>query len=150
MPYNLVEEVAIADACYDLTGETIEELFHSGFEAVTDTMVDLSTVKTKKEKTVKLERDTVEDLLFDFLEEIVYLKDAERMVYRECDVSIDLPVPNDIAKKQNEKVSLLARLKGQELNDSITTKTDVKAITYYQFRVEKDNDLWKARVTLDL
>ena len=54
MKYRLLEDIAIADACYELHGQTIEEIFLAGFLALMETSVELNTVKENLTKTVKL------------------------------------------------------------------------------------------------
>lgn len=143
MPYKIVEDIAIADVCYDLSGSTLEELFESGFKALMETMVDLSTVKTVTHEIITINSQNEEKLLFEFLEELVFRKDAETMIYRTCEVKI-------ITNNEKNEFQLTAKLRGQQFDESISTITDVKAITYYQYYVKKKGNIWIARVTFDL
>ena len=143
MPYKIVENVAIADACYDLSGSTLEELFESGFKALMETMVDLNTVKTTIKEEIVISSSSDEKLLFEFLEELVFRKDAESMIYKSCELKINID-------PKTQKYQLFAIVDGQEINDSVATIIDVKAITYYQFYIAKKENEWKARVTFDL
>ncbi len=141
--YRLLEDIAIADACFDLFGNSLEELFHAGFLALMETSVEVNTIKEILEKEITLEHQNLEQLLFEFLEELIYLKDAELLIFSDCKLSID----------QNPITSLYtlsATLTGQEINEEVSTITDVKAVTYYQFFVRQNNNGWEARVTFDL
>ena len=51
---------------------------------------------------------------------------------------------------KNQIFKLNAKLKGQEFSDNVSTITDVKAITYYQFFVKQTENGWIAQVTFDL
>ncbi len=141
--YRLLEDIAIADACFDLFGNSLEELFHAGFLALMETSVEVHTVKEIIEKSIKLEHHNVEQLLFLFLEELIYLKDAELLIFSKCNLSIEQD-PN------TSSYTLSADLIGQEFNNEISTITDVKAVTFYQLYVKHSEEGWEARVTFDL
>ena len=141
--YRLQEDIAIADACFDLFGNSLEELFYAGFLALMETSVEIHTIKEKVNKNISLEYQTLEQLLFGFLEELIFLKDADLLIFKTCELSV----------KQNSETSsyiLSANLKGQEIDDEVSTITDVKAITFYQFYVKQTDNGWEARVTFDL
>ena len=141
MPFKLQEEIAIADACYELTGSSLNELFESGFYALMETMVEIETINTDLQRKIEMKNKDIEKLLFDFLEEVIYQKDADMIMYRNCKVSI--------AEKNSEYI-LIADLTGQEINDNVSTITDVKAITYYKFFIKKIESGWLAQVTFDI
>ncbi len=145
MPFKFLEEVALADIAFKATGKDLIELLESSALAVFTVMVDLKTVKPKIEKTftVNLQADNFEKLLFDFLSEIVFLKDTEGMVFKEIKVKWFPAKRGAIVK---------AILKG----DLVNPKTqilgqDVKAVTMHNFKVEKTSlKKWKAFVILDI
>ena len=141
LSYRLLDEIAIADACYELRGKTLEEIFLAGFLALQETSVEPQTLKISTSKTITMENSDVERLLFEFLEELIYLKDAEFLIFKNCKISLE---------KISSSWQLKAILEGQEFTDEVSTITDVKAITYYQFYVKKKNDQWEARITFDL
>ncbi|MFW9993006.1 MAG: archease [Candidatus Odinarchaeota archaeon] len=144
MPFELLEEIAIADACYKLTGTTLEELFESGFLALMDCVADLKTVEANKELSIEIKDKPVDKLLYEFLEELVFLIDTESIVYNSCQLQI-------ISREKNDLYSLHAVLKGENIDyDKHEMRTDVKAVTYYQFYVKKIENRWEARVTFDL
>jgi SHS2 domain-containing protein len=139
--YRLLEEIAIADACFELRGKTLEEIFQAGFLALQETSVEPHTLKISMSKTLILENSDIERLLFEFLEELIYLKDAEFLIFKNCKITLE---------RNSSSWQLKAILEGQEFTDEVSTITDVKAITYYQFYVKKKNDQWEARITFDL
>lgn len=141
-PYLLLEDIAIADACFELTGSTLEEIFLSGFFALMETSAELESLNSSIKKEINLTESNLERLLFNFLEELIFLKDAEYLLFKDCEISI--------AKNYESNFSLNAILLGQEIDDSVQTITDVKAVTYYQLFFKKTEEGWKARVTFDL
>jgi SHS2 domain-containing protein len=81
-------------------------------------------------------------LLFDFLQELIYLKDAERLLLRVRDAQID---------KKEGKYFLKAEAAGETLDAARHhQRADVKAVTLHNFAVEKENGGWKATVLLDI
>ena len=143
LKYRLLEDIAIADACYELYGSNLNEIFQAGFHALMETSVELNTVKETIVKTVKLQHQDVERLLYDFLEELIYLKDAELLIFKNCELSLEKNPSTGV-------FHLEAQLSGQEIDDSVSTITDVKAITYYQFYIKEVDGGWESRVTFDL
>ncbi len=143
LKYRLLEDIAIADACYELHGSNIEEIFQAGFLALMETSVELDTVKEDRIKNILLQHKDLERLFYEFLEELIYLKDAELLIFKNCDLSLKKDDVTDTFK-------LVAKLSGQELDESVSTITDVKAITYYQFYIRPLDDGWESRITFDL
>ncbi len=83
MPYTYLEEIAIADIAFRATGRTLEELFAAAADATVNVMVeDLATIRDRKRIPLRLENDALDLLLFDFLNEFVYLKDAKGLLMR--------------------------------------------------------------------
>src|SRR3989344_6833272 len=130
MPYTFLEDLTIADVAFEATGKTLEELFASAGEAVTATMVkDLTTVRQDVQKKISLHSSSAEMLLFDFLQELVYLKDAELLLFSRFDVRID---------DTNGDYTLTATLFGDMLDQKRQEHlVDVKAVTMHRFELAK-------------
>ena len=78
MPYDYLEELSISDEGFRVYHETLEGLFRDAWDAVLGLMVeDPESIRTTKERVVRLKETEPELLLFDFLGELVFLKDAE-------------------------------------------------------------------------
>src|SRR3989338_3567808 len=73
MPFKFIEEIAIADIAFEATAPTLDRLFEEAGMAASDIMVDPKTVKPALKKTLKLSANTVENLMYDFLSELIYL-----------------------------------------------------------------------------
>ncbi len=142
MSYKFLSDVSIADVAFLAEGKTIEELFISSGLAVTNTMVrDLISVKPKVKKKLSLESDTIEMLLFNFLQEFVYWKDTKHLLFSKIDVRI---------KEKEGKFFLTTVLCGEKLDmKKHELLVDVKAVTMHLFEVKHDK-IWKAKVVLDV
>ena len=88
MPFKFNEDVAIADIAVEVWANTIEDLFKDSALAVSEVMVDTKTVEPRIEREIILNSDSIEMLLFDFLSEVVYFKDAERLLFSKFEVEI--------------------------------------------------------------
>lgn len=139
MTYKFIEDVAIADTTFEAVGHTLTELFQSAADALIITLADPKTVKNRIAKAIKKKEESVDKLLFSFLEELVFLKDKEAMVFNKVTVTVD-----------EKKIELFATVKGDKVNSAEQKLgQDVKAVTMHYFKVEHDK-YWRARVVLDI
>ena len=136
--YKVLEDVAIADIAFEIYGKNLNELFENAALAIFEESADLSKVEDKEKKSIKLKADNVEDLLYDFLSEILFLKDKDSFLFKTSNVKI-------------EKYSLKAELSGEEIDrEKHELRNDIKAITLHMFKVEKTKDGYKAVVVVDV
>jgi SHS2 domain-containing protein len=143
MPYRYLEGITSADVAFEATGKTPEEMFESAGLAITNTMVRAVTaVKPLVKKEIKKEADKIEKLLFDFLEELVYLKDAEQLLFSKFEIKI---------KDEKQLKQLTAAAYGEKINPKKHELiVDIKAVTYHKFEVKKTENGWKAIVIVDV
>ena len=140
--YNFIEGIALADCCFEAYGSNYNELFRNAAEATFSQMVNLKSVKGTEKRTIELKADNIEELLYNFLSEIIALKDSLYMVFNKFDVKVN--------GKKN-KFELKADLYGEEIDQKKhKLGIDVKAATYHQFKVWKEGKICKARVILDI
>jgi SHS2 domain-containing protein len=143
MPYRFLEDIAIADVAFEAWGASREEMFKASAAALMNTMVaDLETIHTAEEVYFNLENDSLEMLLFDFLNEFIFHKDARLLLLRPVSLTI-MPVSG--------RYTLHAVVRGERLDPARHPLTvDVKAVTLHRFQVEETTDGWRAVVVLDI
>jgi len=143
MPYHYLEEIGAADIAFEATGRDLPELFTAAADATINVMIDnLDSIEPREARQIELSNDNVEMLLFDFLQELIYFKDARRLLLRALEMQID---------QKGETYFLKAKVAGERLDDTRhQQRADVKAVTLHGFSVEKKNGGWKARVLLDI
>ena len=143
MPYKYLEEIGTADIAFEATGRDLSELFCDAADATTNVMIDnIEAIQPRQTRHIELSNDKLDMLLFDLLQELIFLKDAERMVLRMREVQIT---------ESDENYSLEATAEGEPLDaDRHNQRADVKAVTLHNFSVERTEDGWKARVLLDI
>ena len=143
MPYTYIEEIAIADVAFRATGKTEEEVFAAAADATVNVMVeDLDTIRDRTRIPVQLENDALDLLLFDFLNEFVYLKDARGLLMRVGAIRVD---------RKDSRFTLNGELYGEELDPlRHPLAGDVKAVTLHRFELQRTNGGWEATVVLDI
>lgn len=132
----------MADVAFEATGETLEELLESAGNALTRSMVsNPESIETMESVGFTIEEHTEEKLLYKFLEEIVFYKDAEQLVFSRYNLSIE----------RNDGLVLKATLQGERIdNDKHKMIVDVKAVSWHMFELKKEDGDWKAFVILDV
>ncbi len=143
MPYHYLEEIGTADIAFEATGRDLPELFVAAGDATMNVMIDnLDAIEPRETRQIELSDDNIEMLLFDFLQELIYFKDAKRLLLRAREAQID---------QKGEAYVLNAKVAGERLDDARhQQRADVKAVTLHGFSVEKDDGNWKAKVLLDI
>ena len=143
MPYKYLEDVAIADVAFEAWGATLEELFEAAADATVNLMVaDLSTITSHEQRTIELEDESLDLLLFNFLQELIFYKDAQKLLLRVGEIQIE---------RTNGSFKLRAEAHGEELNPAKhELGVDVKAVTLHRFQVQETPEGWQANVILDV
>ena len=143
MPYKFLEEIGTADIAFEAIGRDLPELFRDAADATMNVMIDnLDAIEPRETRNIELSNEKIDMLLFDFLQELIYFKDAERLLLRTREVRID---------ERDQKWFLKAEATGEPLDAARHhQRADVKAVTLHDFSVEKEDGGWKARVLLDI
>ena len=140
--FRFLEEVALADIGFEAEGESVEEVFRGATQAILETMANPSTVAGVWERA--FERSDVDPsaLLFDWLSEVVYWKDAAGVVYREAPLTL---------ARDGGVWLLQARLIGAPVDQQTQElHADVKAVTKHLYALKQTGGRWKVRVVLDV
>lgn len=128
-----------ADIGVKIYGNTLEELFQNAGYALFDTIVNAAAITPAISRTVEISGVDSEMLLMNWLRELLYLCSVHQEVY----VKFEL----DSLKTD----ALKATIKGEPLDpDKHDFRTEIKAITYHQFSVKHENDLWQAHIIFDV
>ncbi|HSS16561.1 MAG TPA: archease [Candidatus Dormibacteraeota bacterium] len=143
MPYTYLEDVGTADIAFEATGRDLPELFAAAADATINVMIDnIDAIEPREARQIELSSDKIDMLLFDFLQELIYFKDARRLLLRARETQID---------QRGETYFLKAKVAGEQLDDTRhLQRADVKAVTLHGFSVEKQDSGWKAKVLLDI
>jgi len=140
LPFKYLPDIALADIAFEAEGSTPSKLFESCALALTDIMVDPSTLKKTSSRKVDLASEDVDRLLYDFLTELIILKDVDSLLFAEFNVEVS-----------PDGKSLSATVSGEPIDrERHLLRNDVKAVTMHMFGVSHHGDGWKATVVLDI
>ena len=143
MPYTYLEEIGTADIAFEATGRDLPELFSDAADAMTNVMIDnIEAIQPRQTRQIELSNDKLDMLLFGLLQELIFLKDAERLLLRMREVQITEKDENHFVKATAEGETLDVERHHQ--------RADVKAVTLHDFSVEQTEGGWKAKVLLDI
>jgi SHS2 domain-containing protein len=140
--FNFLEKLVTADIAFEAFGKNLNQLFENSALALNETMVDTKTVSAKVKKIFKLQNAELNNLLVDFLNEIIYYKDADSMIFSKFKVKVE----------QKDK---LWKLTAEIFGDKIDWKkhkllADAKAATWHMFELQKKGKVWRAQVVIDI
>ncbi len=143
MPYRFLEDMATADVAFEAWGESREELFIAAADALLATMTEApESVERREELVVRLEHEEADLLLWSFLQELVYLKDAKRLLLHGERARIS---------EAGGELSLEALLKGERIDpERHRLLVDVKAATLHHLTLSREGELWRGTVVLDV
>ncbi len=131
-----------ADVLFTAKAATLEELFAECGIAVEETQVELGGFSTDKKVTFNLEAKDQESLLFEFLDELLFYKDAEELMFKEFDIKIE---------EQENTFKLTCTARGEKIDrEKHEQKVDVKAITMHLFELKQVDKHWTAQVLIDI
>ncbi len=143
MPFRFNDEISTADVAFEAWGETREELFVSSAAALLHTMAELpEQVARLQTLTIRLEHEELDLLLLSFLQELIFYKDASRLLLHADSVRIE----------EREGCFTLEAVASGEQIDAARHRllVDVKAVTLHRLQVVFRDGLWKAVVVLDV
>lgn len=136
-PYTAFDHTA--DLGLTIRGASEEDLFANAAFAVFDIITDLGRVDPRQTRRITVEGDSPEDLLINFLREILYLYNGERWLLKEIRVT-----------KISEK-TVEAEARGESLDgNKHEICKEIKAVTYHQAQVRNTAEGWTARVIFDV
>src|SRR3989338_8395935 len=123
-----------ADVFFVAKAETLPQLFNEFALALEETMVDVQKVKQKQVTKILCEEKAVDRLLYDFLDELIFFKDYQQLLFSRFEIEIE---------EGEGKYSLKCLAHGEKLDlTRHDPKVDVKAVTMHLFEVKKVNKGW--------
>jgi SHS2 domain-containing protein len=142
MTYHFIDDIALADVAVEVEEKTLEALFASAAEALLQVQIeDVASINHDVERKIIVSHAKIDLLLYKFLQELIFLKDARHLILRADDIDIE----------HGKVFSLTAHLSGERLDPlRHEQKVDVKAVTLHKFEVKQTRSGWKARMIFDI
>jgi len=130
-----------ADAEFIAYGRTVDEAFENAALATAGLMVDPRTVKPVVEKNVELSGDALDTLLYDWLSELLYIFEVDRLVFGKFQVNVT---------GETGAYRMNAKIYGEGVDRHPDISMHIKAVTFHDLRFEKRNNIYEAQVLLDI
>lgn len=138
-----------ADILFQAEASTLGELFEQCGLAVEEAQIELSNVCSDQKVSITGKNKSVEHLLFDFLDDLLFYKDSEQLIFSKFECNVE---------EKEGQFTLSCEAFGEKLSEKHEQKVDVKAITMHMFEVKKESkdedgkniDFWKAQVLIDI
>lgn len=122
--YQVMEHTA--DLMVRAYGCTLEECFANAGYALFDQTVDLSTAEPLQEMEIRVSESHIEDRLYAFLSELLFIEDCDNMVLCELEVRF-------------EGDEVICWAAGEPLDrGKHRLKSEIKAVTYHMMEVDPE------------
>ncbi len=131
-----------ADLGVEAMGKSLEEAFKEGAKGLYNIMVDIDKVDKKEKIEFEVTGEDLEELLYNFLNELLFYTDVEGIVFNDFDIKIE---------RDDSGYRLKCTAYGEKIDkEKHNIKEEVKAVTYHKMEVKKENGKWKVRYIVDL
>ena len=139
MPFRFLPDVALADVAYEASATSLKGLFEACALGLMDVMVDTDSVRPKEKTTIRVSSADTDRLLYDFLTELIILKDVDSILFRSFRISIG-----------KDGASLVCVASGEKIDrERHALRNDAKAVTMHMFGIRHRGRSWKATIVLD-
>ncbi len=134
-PYNTFEHTA--DVGIEARGETLEEAFANAARGMFSIIVDGSDIDVRQQREISLEAADDDQLLVDWLSELLYIHDVEGLVFDSFDLSID------------DGLHAIAR--GEPYSrEKHGYGSEIKAVTYHLLAIKRTKKGIELKVLFDI
>ncbi len=132
-----------ADILVIASGRTLEEAFAWAGKAVFEIITDTSRVKPLRKVAIAVEGFDLENLLYKWIEELLFYHDTEGLVFR------DFKVKRIYMEKHEYKLE--AEVYGERFDpERHEHRTIVKAMTYAEMSIRKVNNCYVLTFVVDI
>ena len=135
--YELIDHTA--DIGFRVFGQDHSELFQNAGYALFDVITDISRVSPLVMRRFSLQRNCMEELLVEWLSNLLYVFDTEQLLFcnfqvsKICDTGLEAEAAGELYSEDLHPI-----------------KTVVKAITYHCLNIANRNGVWQATTILDI
>lgn len=133
----------MADAYIAAYGRSLAEAFENAAVAMFDVMTDVEKVSPDIEDYVEVSAEDEYGLLYNWLEALLVKSEVDGMLYSKFEI-LELSRENGVFK-------IKAKIWGEKFNpEKHVQKVGVKAVTYHQMEITKDENKAAVKFILDI
>ncbi|MFC1562171.1 archease [candidate division KSB1 bacterium] len=132
-----------ADIGIEFSGSTVEELFTAAAESIFSILTHLNTIDITIHRSLSVSADTYDDLLVNWLQELLYYFAVDYLLFADFYVKID--------RLDNGTLSLEGICGGEPVDaGKHEIFTEIKTVTYHQLLVKQLATHWQGRIIVDI
>jgi len=139
MSYSYPDGGPTADLLIDAKAPTLGEAFAQIAYAMFNIITPLEGIAEKEEFTLEATGTDLESLLFNIMDEFLYINDVEFLVPRKIELTVD-----------QENIKAVAKCIGERFSQAThETGIAVKAVTYHMMVIKEIPEGWYVRMVFD-
>jgi len=128
-----------ADLGIKVRGKSLADLFANAGYALFDILLEIEKLEPKESIKIRIPGGEKEEIFVDWLRELLLKFNSERWAFKEFDVY------------KIDESGLEALVRGEKVNLSRhRLKTELKAVTYHEVKLQKKGTVWEAQVIFDI
>jgi len=138
MSYKVLDHAT--DAFIEVTASSLTEAFKVAGDSVVDTILDNSKIEEKKERNIVVKGKDLNYLLYNWLEDLIYLIITEGFAIKKLDITLE----------KNEEYTISAQIFGEDIDiKKHGFKVEIKSPTFHEMDIKQEK-LVTMRFLLDL
>ena len=138
MSYKVLDHAT--DAFIEVTASSLTEAFKVAGDSVVDTILDNSKIEEKKERNIVVMGKDLNYLLYNWLEDLIYLIITEGFAIKKLDIILE----------KNEEYTISAQIFGEDIDiKKHGFKVEIKSPTFHEMDIKQEK-LVTMRFLLDL
>lgn len=136
-PFEIVNHTA--DIGIKAYGASLKELFENAALGMFNILADLEGITTSTELEVKVEAPDEEELLIEWLDELLFSFYTKHIIFFGFDI------------KELTENTLTAKVKGRFIGENKNRlKTEIKAATRHGLQIKKEGDTYEVQIIFDI
>jgi SHS2 domain-containing protein len=139
MSFTYPEGGPTADLLVEATGRTLDEAFANLALGMFNAITPIGSIAEKEKFVIKANGTDLENLLFNLMDEFLYINDTEFLVPRKIKMKVDTDNFTATAKCVGERFSVETHEVG----------IAVKAVTYHMMSITENGCRWLVRMVFD-
>ena len=136
-PFEILDHTA--DIRIKAYGKSLKELFRGAALGMFGILADLEGITASTELEIKVEAPDTEELLIEWLDELLYNFYTKYIIFFEFDIT-------ELTDK-----NLTAKVKGRFIGENKNRlKTEIKAATRHDLKIKKKDDTYEVQIVFDI
>ena len=130
MSYKVLDHAT--DALIEVTASSLIEAFEVAGYSVVDTILDNSKIEEKKERNIVVNGKDLNYLLYNWLEEIVFLLITEGFAIKKLNITLE----------KNEEYTISASIFGENIDiKKHGFKVEIKSPTFHEMEIKQEKQV---------